>query len=40
VVEIEVQRGGERLTVKVKLACRPPELDYPYAYPLEPFPIP
>lgn len=29
VVEIEVQRAGERKTFKVKLACRPPELDVP-----------
>ncbi|MDY3556571.1 PDZ domain-containing protein [Gemmata sp. JC717] len=27
VVEIEVQRGAARKTFKVKLACRPPELD-------------
>jgi S1-C subfamily serine protease len=27
VVEIEVQRGSQRKTFKVKLACRPPELD-------------
>ena len=27
VVEIEVQRGSERKTFKVKLAARPPELD-------------
>jgi S1-C subfamily serine protease len=27
VVEIEIQRGTERKTFKVKLACRPPELD-------------
>ena len=29
VVEIEVVRNGERKTFKVKLACRPPELDLP-----------
>src|SRR5262245_32470406 len=27
VVEMEVQRGSERKSFKVKLACRPPELD-------------
>lgn len=27
IVEIEVQRGDERKTLKVKLAARPPELD-------------
>ncbi len=40
VVEIEVQRGSERKTFKVKLACRPLELDHPYSFPAEPFPIP
>jgi S1-C subfamily serine protease len=39
VVEIEVQRGSQRKTCKVKLACRPPELDHP-RYPVEPFPEP
>src|SRR5262245_26017268 len=34
VVEIEVQRGTERKTFKVKLACRPQELDAPEAYPV------
>lgn len=37
VVEIEVQRGSVRKTFKVKLACRPPELDVPSRYP--PLPI-
>jgi S1-C subfamily serine protease len=40
VVEIEVQRGTERKTFKVKLACRPLELDHPSQYPVDPFPIP
>jgi S1-C subfamily serine protease len=40
VVEIEVQRGGDRKTVKVKLACRPQELDEHRHYPVEPVPIP
>jgi S1-C subfamily serine protease len=39
VIEIEVQRGSERKTFKVKLACRPLELDQP-SYPIEPFPEP
>ncbi len=34
VVEIEVQRGTERKTVKVKLGCRPAELDLPSRYPV------
>ena len=34
VVEIEVQRGTERKTFKVKLASRPPELDLPRQYPV------
>jgi S1-C subfamily serine protease len=34
VVEIEVQRGTERKTFKVKLASRPPELDQPRTYPV------
>jgi S1-C subfamily serine protease len=34
VVEIEVQRGTERKTFKVKLASRPLELDLPRSYPL------
>ena len=34
VVEIEVQRGTERKTFKVKLASRPPELDQPRQYPV------
>ena len=38
VVEIEVQRGSERKTFKVKLAERPPELDNP-GVPLVPRPI-
>lgn len=29
VVEIEVQRGDQRRTFKVKLACRPADLDLP-----------
>lgn len=37
VVEIEVQRGTERKTFKVKLAARPIELDQPRYSP--PFPI-
>jgi S1-C subfamily serine protease len=40
VVEIEVQRGTERKTFKVKLADRPPELDLPRRYPIDPFPEP
>ncbi len=40
VVEIEVQRGNERKTFKVKLASRPPELDLPQRDPVEPFPEP
>jgi S1-C subfamily serine protease len=40
VVEIEVQRGTERKTLKVKLASRPPELDHPNNYPVDPIPIP
>ena len=40
VVEIEVQRGTERKTYKVKLAGRPPELDHPRQYPVEPIPEP
>jgi S1-C subfamily serine protease len=39
VVEIEVQRGTERKTFKVKLASRPQELDTPRRYPIE-FPEP
>ena len=39
VVEIEVQRGGEKKTFKVKLACRPADLDLPSRYPGQPFPI-
>lgn len=38
VIEIEVQRGTERKMFKMKLACRPPELDLPNRYPL-PVPI-
>lgn len=34
VVEIEVQRGAERKTVKVKLGCRPADLDLPNRYPV------
>ena len=40
VVEIEVQRGAERKTFKVKLADRPPDLDSPRRYPIDPFPDP
>lgn len=40
VVEIEVQRGTERKTFKVKLACRPSDLDLPNRYPIDPFPEP
>ena len=39
VVEVEVQRGSEKKTVKVKLTSRPPELDQPYRYPNAPIPI-
>ena len=39
VVEIEVQRGAEKKTFKVKLACRPADLDLPSRYPGQPFPI-
>jgi S1-C subfamily serine protease len=39
VVEIEVQRGSERKTFKVKLAERPPELDNPSRIPGVPLPI-
>jgi len=34
VVEIEVQRGMERKTLKVKLAARPADLDLPRTYPV------
>ena len=37
-IEIEVQRGSQRKTFKVKLGCRPPELDAPNRYPA-PLPI-
>lgn len=40
VVEIEVQRGTDRKTFKVKLATRPQELDSPRQSPIEPFPEP
>ncbi len=39
VVEIEVQRGTERKTFKVKLADRPPELDFQRRH-VDPFPEP
>ncbi len=39
VVEIEVLRGSERKLFKVKLGCRPPELDQPGRYPGQRFPI-
>lgn len=39
IVEIEVQRGSEKKTFKVKLASRPPELDLPGRYPGGPIPI-
>jgi len=35
IVEIEVQRGSEKKTFKVKLAVRPPELDLNNTYPLD-----
>jgi serine protease Do len=35
VVEIEVQRGNERKTFKLKLACRPQDIDIPQHFPLE-----
>ena len=38
VVEIEVKRGSERKTIKLKLACRPADLDRPNNYPT-PLPI-
>jgi S1-C subfamily serine protease len=40
VVEVEVQRGTERKTFKVKLADRPPELYLPRRYPVDPVPEP
>jgi S1-C subfamily serine protease len=40
VVEIEVQRGNDRKTFKVKLASRPQELDAPSRYPNDIFPEP
>jgi len=40
VVEIEVQRGSEKKTFKVRLAARPAELDLPSRYPVDPFPEP
>jgi S1-C subfamily serine protease len=40
VVEIEVRRGSEQKTFKVKLGCRPQELDAPPTLPLEPPPRP
>jgi serine protease Do len=39
VVEIEVQRGSQRKTFKVKLGCRPQELDAPGTIPGRPRPI-
>jgi S1-C subfamily serine protease len=39
-LEIEVQRGGERKTVKLKLTARPPDADRGVPYPVEPFPEP
>jgi len=39
VVEIEVMRGGQRKTFKVKLAARPAELDLPGRIPGTPRPI-
>ena len=38
VVEIEVRRGSELKTFKVKLGCRPPELDAPIPEPPPPQP--
>jgi hypothetical protein len=35
-----VLRGTERKTFKVTLAARPPELDLPRRYPVDPFPEP
>jgi S1-C subfamily serine protease len=40
VVEIVVQRGSEKKTLKVKLGCRPPELDAPNTLPGRMIPIP
>ncbi len=40
VIEIEVRRGNERKTLKVKLASRPPELDAPGTIPGRPLPLP
>jgi S1-C subfamily serine protease len=40
VVEVEVLRGGQRKTFKVKLAGRPPELDPPGSVPGRPRPVP
>jgi S1-C subfamily serine protease len=39
IVEIEVKRGTQRKTVKVRLGCRPPELDPPGTIPGRPRPI-
>jgi S1-C subfamily serine protease len=39
IVEIEVKRGNQRKTVKVKLACRPERLDPPGTIPGHPRPI-
>ncbi len=39
IIELEVRRGSELKTFKVKLACRPPELDAPIPRPIDP-PIP
>jgi S1-C subfamily serine protease len=40
VIAIEVQRGGERKSFKLKLASRPQEIDFPQHFPIEPVPIP
>jgi S1-C subfamily serine protease len=38
VVEVEVQRGTQRKTFKLKLAARPREIDLRSSYPVAPFP--
>ncbi len=39
-LEVEVQRGNDRKTFKLRLTSRPPELDLPRQYPNNVFPIP